>query len=582
MTSACVCIQRPAQCNQFWLPAVLGACLFVLVIPDNSTAQTHDVKAKNGVVVSVSAPASEAGLAVLKQGGNAVDAAVATAFALAVTYPQAGNIGGGGFMVVYPGKGQPPQVVEYREKAPGAVTVDTFVSEKELYGHKVVGVPGTVRGMELAHKEYGKLPWKDVVLPAVKLAEKGFALDKRVAKDLNKLLEDGDQFPEMARVFGRADNSKWQAGDKLVQPDLAKTLALIANEGAKAFYTGKIADQIVAEMKAGGGLITRTDLVNYEAHLRPPIHGVYRGHDIYAPPPPCSGGMCLVEMLNILETFNLKSEDRYSPRTMHCMIEAMRRGFYDRARYLGDPAFTSIPLHLISKKYAKELAASIIQTQATPSAQLAKDIKLAAEGDSTTHFSVIDRDGMAVSNTYTLERGFGSKVVVKGAGFLLNNEMLDFNWKPGYTDTKGSIGTKPNQVAPGKKMLSSMTPVIVAKNGKVVLVTGSPGGRTIINTVLCVLINVLEYDMDVRAAVDAPRHHHQWMPDEVTFEAVKQRPELVQQLEKMGHKVVQEEKMGNKVKQSSQGDAHSIQVDTKTATYFGAADKRLSGSAAGY
>jgi gamma-glutamyltranspeptidase/glutathione hydrolase len=514
------------------------------------------------------------GLDVLKQGGNAVDAAVATAFALAVTHPAAGNIGGGGFMVVHPptSRGK-PVVIEYRETAPAAATRDLLAKQKGMTGHRVVGVPGTVRGLALAHQKFGKLPWKTVLLPAVKLAEEGFVLDQHHANSLNGVLKGAKAFPELLRVYGKNNGKElWKAGDRLVLPDLGRTLRLIAEQGADAFYKGPIAEQIVAEMKAGGGLITKADLAGYQAQLREPVHGTYRGYDVYGPPPPSSGGIGLVEMLNILETFDLRKQGRWSPETLHVMIEAMRRAYLDRARYLGDPAFTKVPAHLTSKDYARKLAASIDLKKATPSEALAPDITIAGEGESTTHFSVIDRDGLAVANTYTLEQSYGSRVVVKGAGFLLNNEMTDFNRQPGVTDRKGGIGTEPNLIAPGKRMLSSMTPTIVAKDGKVLLITGSPGGRTIINTVLCLLVNVLDFDMDIQAAVDAPRLHHQWLPDLVRFEGAKEHPEAVTRLQEMGHTV----------QSARQGDAHSIWVDPKTGRYHGAADRRLSGKAVGY
>ena len=524
------------------------------------------------MVVSVSAPGSDVGVAILKQGGNAVDAAVATAFALAVTYPQAGNIGGGGFMTVYPGRGAEPVVIEYRETAPAAATPTMFRKGDGAHGHRVVGVPGTVRGLAAAHQRFGKLPWKAVVLPAVKLAEDGFPLDLHVASALNAVLRAEPAFPELRRVFGKPGGGTWSAGDRLVQPDLARTLRGLADKGPDVFYTGPVAAQLVAEMKAGGGLITAADLAGYTVNVRAPIHGVYRGYDIYAPPPPSSGGTCLVEMLNILENFDLPKQERWSPRTLHLMIEAMRRAYCDRARYLGDPAFVKTPAHLTSKEYARTLARTIDPNKATRSEDLAKDIPLAAESENTTHFSVIDKDGMAVANTYTLEHAFGSRVVVKGAGFLLNNEMMDFNWRPGVTDRQGGIGTAPNQIAPGKRMLSSQTPTIVAKDGKVVLVTGSPGSRTIINTVLCVVVNVLDYGMDVQQAVDAPRLHHQWFPDIVNFEGDAAYASTRKQLQAMGHTLASKR----------QGDAHSIWVDPRTGAYHGAADRRNSGKAAGY
>jgi len=546
------------------LVLVFTACLI-------ASGKEPDAFGRNGMVVSVSPPASEVGVSVLKQGGNAVDAAVATAFALAVTYPAAGNIGGGGFMLVYPPGGE-PNVIDYRETAPAAATADMFLRQKTTYAHNVVGVPGTVRGLGLAHQKYGKLPWKKLVEPAVELAANGFVVDPWTAKSLNDLLAKSKNFPELLRVFGKSDGSSWMAGDRLVQPDLAQTLRLIADGGADAFYSGKIADQIVAEMKSGNGLITHADLQKYHAKERKPIHGVYRGYDVFGPPPPSSGGICLVEMLNILENFELKKEERWSPRTVHIVAEAMRRAYCDRARFLGDPDFTKIPDYLTTKEHARALAKSIDPAKATPSEQLAKEIPLAPESEETTHFSVIDKNGLAVSNTYTLEHSYGSKIVVRGAGFLLNNEMSDFNWKPGITDRKGAIGTAPNLVAPGKRMLSSQTPTIVARNGKPVLVTGSPGGRTIINTVLCVVINVVDFGMDVQSAVDAPRQHHQWFPDEIKFDRSAETERLVEPLKKLGYRVGF----------AKQGDAHSIWIDPATGRFHGAADKRIIGKAVGY
>jgi gamma-glutamyltranspeptidase/glutathione hydrolase len=552
---------------------VLGVMLLPLLamITWASHGQEPATEFKNGVVVTVSAPASDVGLAVLKDGGNAVDAAIATAFALAVTHPAAGNIGGGGFMLVHDPRGK-PVVIEYRETAPAAAHKTMYSKGDSPYGPRISGVPGTVRGMALAHRKFGSRPWPSLVMPAVQLAEKGFVLDAHHAKSLNDVLKSAKSFAELLRVFGKPDGSSWKAGDRLVQPDLASTLRRIAEE-PDAFYTGPIADQIVAEMKAGGGLITRDDLAGYRANERTPVHGAYRGYDVYGPPPPSSGGICLVEMLNILEAFDLKKHGRFSPETLHLLAEAARRAYCDRARYLGDPAFAKVPPHLTSADYARQLAGQIDLTKATPSAALAKDTPLAGESDSTTHFSVIDKEGRAVANTYTLEHSYGSRVVVKGAGFLLNNEMTDFNWQPGVTTTKGAIGTEPNLIAPGKRMLSSQTPTMLAKNGKVMLVTGSPGSRTIINTVLDVIVNVVDYQMPLQQAVDAPRQHHQWFPDELCMEQVAKFNEQAARLRAMGHRVNGEPK---------QGDAHSIGVNPKTGGYVGAADKRLSGKAAGY
>jgi gamma-glutamyltranspeptidase/glutathione hydrolase len=526
---------------------------------------------RNGVVVGVSEPGTGAGLAVLKQGGNAVDAAIATAFALAVTHPAAGNIGGGGFMVVHPAKGK-PTVIEYRETAPAAATKTMFKKGDSPYGHRVVSVPGTVRGMALAHEKFAKLPWKTLVAPAVELAENGYILDKHHADSLNKILAAAKALPEFQHVFAKPDGKAWQKGDRHVQPDLAKTLRTIAEGGPDAFYKGKIADMLVAEMKAGNGLITKEDLADYQALQREPIRGTYRGFDVYGPPPPSSGGICLMQMLGILETFDLKKHDRFEPQTLHLMAEAMRRSYFDRARYLGDPAFTKIPEHLTANRYLSELAKSIDLAKATRSEDLSKDIPLASESESTTHFSVVDKDGLAVANTYTLEHGFGSRIVVKGAGFLLNNEMTDFNWRPGVNTRSGAIGTQANTIAPGKRMLSSQTPTIVAKDGKVLLITGSPGGRTIINTVLNIVVNVVDFDMPIQQAIDAPRLHHQWFPDEVKFEGTKRYAEAVARLQAMGHRVGA----------ARQGDAHSIWINPRTGGYVGAADKRLSGKVSGW
>jgi gamma-glutamyltranspeptidase/glutathione hydrolase len=553
------------------LPMVV-ACL--LSSPLVAAERSDTVEAKNGVVVTVSGPASEVGLTVLKGGGNAVDAAVATAFALAVTWPEAGNIGGGGYMVVHHGDRQ--LVFDFRETAPAAATRDMFVKREDRTAHRRAGVPGTVRGLALAHQKLGKKPWKELVLPAVKLARDGFVLDTATAGSLNSVLRSvkGEDRAELLRVFGKLEGN-WKAGDKLVQPDLARTLERIAERGAEGFYTGETAELLVAEMQRGGGLITKDDLAGYRALEREPLHGTYRGYDVYTVPPSSSGGTCLIEMLNVLENFDLRKSGRWSPQTLHLLIEAMRRGYRDRAAFLGDPAFVKVPTRLTSKEYAKELAKGIDPNKAGPSADLAGDIRLSGESKHTTHFSVIDKDRMAVSMTYTLEDSFGGKVVVKGAGFLLNDEMNDFNWLPGVTDRTGRIGTDANLVAPGKRMLSSQTPTIVAKDGKPILITGSPGGRTIINTVLCVIVNIVDFDMDVRAAVDAPRLHHQWFPDRVDVERrfAKEYAEVLERLKQMGHAI----RVGG-----AQGDAHSIWVDATMDRIIGAADQRRSGAAAGY
>lgn len=524
------------------------------------------VTTSGGMVVSVSPPASEAGAAALRKGGNAVDAAVATALALAVTFPEAGNIGGGGFMLIRPATGE-PTCIEYRETAPAACDANTFSRDKAQTGHRVVGVPGTLRGLELAHRKFGRLAWRDLVLPAVELARDGFAIDRELAGDLNALVQTrGKRFPEFVRVFGKPGGT-WQPGDILRQPDLADTLQRIADRGPDDFYTGKTAELLLAEMRRGSGLLTADDLRAYRAVERRPVHGTFRGYDLYSSPPPSSGGTLLVEMLNILETFPLKQYGRYSPETLHLTTEAMRRAYADRARYLGDPAFTEIPAKLTTQSYAAELARGIDPRHATPSAEVAPEIPLADEGSSTTHFSVVDRDRMAVANTYTLQNSYGSMVVVRGAGFLLNNEMTDFNWRPGVTDRKGRIGTPPNQIAPGKRMLSSQSPTIVCRDGRLVLVTGSPGGRTIPNTVLGVLLNVLEFEMNLDAAIAAPRTHHQWFPDVLQFEGIgdPRYADALAKLKQMGHRLAD--------KPHRQGDAHSILV--RDGRLQGVADRRV-------
>jgi gamma-glutamyltranspeptidase/glutathione hydrolase len=531
------------------------------------------VPSRNGMVVCTSGPACDAGADVLAHGGNAVDAAVATAFAMAVTHPSAGNIGGGGFMIVRSADGAATSF-DYREVAPAASTRTMYLRNGKIdisltnAGYLAPGVPGTVRGLALAQKRFGTLPWKAVVMPGVQLAEDGFVLSDSLARSLNaQLAGTMGKFPASAAAYGKPGGGTWTAGDRIVLKDLGRTLRAIATDGPDAFYTGWIADRIAEDMAANGGLITKADLAKYEAKERMPVRGTYNGFEIISMPPPSSGGVALIEMLNILEPFHLKAKGRGSVEAMHLEIEAMRRAYLDRARYLGDPDFVQVPVdRLISKPHATEVAASIDASHATNSADLATDLAVAAkhEAEETTHFSVIDKNGMAVSSTYTLEGGYGSRVVVKGAGFLLNNEMGDFNKHPGVTDRSGNIGTDANLIDPGKRMLSSMTPTMVTREGKIVLITGSPGGRTIINTVLSVVLGVTEYGFNVREAVDAPRMHHQWLPDSVTIEKGRASDDVVEQLKKMGHTVT----VGGQ-----QGDANSILVDDKGQAW-GANDRR--------
>jgi gamma-glutamyltranspeptidase/glutathione hydrolase len=533
------------------------------------------VESTSGLVVSVNGIASDVGASILAKGGNAVDAAVATAFALAVVHPSAGNIGGGGFMIIRPVSG-PAVAIDYREKAPLKSTKTMYldsagniVRARTATGYLAPGVPGTVRGLAMAHKKFGKLPWKDVVAPAAELAEKGFVLSDALARSINNEVNRGMQpYPQSVKAYGKPEGA-WNGGDTIVLTDLGRTLRAIQTKGPNAFYTGWIADSIAATMKAGGGLISKRDLAEYSAVQRAPVKGTYRGYEVISMPPPSSGGVAIIEMLNMLEKYDLAKLGKQSAAAQHLIIEAQRRAYLDRARFLGDPDFSPIPVaKLTSKAHAKQVGADIDPNKATNSIELGKDIVTVAqprESDETTQFSVVDKNGMAVSNTFTLEGGFGSHVVVSGAGFILNNEMGDFNKKPGYTDTTGNIGTLPNQIAPGKRMLSSMSPTIVTKNGKLFLVTGSPGSRTIINTVLGMILNTIDFGMNVREAVDAPREDSEWLPDVATYERNALPDSVVKQLEALGHRI----RIGN-----TQGDAHSIMYDPKTKTAFGANDPR--------
>ena len=542
--------------------------------PAGAVYSGNIVEAQHGVVVSISGPATAVGVSMLRQGGNAVDAAVATAFALAVAYPPAGNIGGGGFMLVHPapGKGM-PVAFDYRETAPAAAFPTMFTREESQFTHRAVAVPGTVRGFALAHRRFGTLPWKQLLQPSITLARDGFALDPHLAKFINEILAAAPEYSELQRVFGKVGGGGWQPGDLLKQPDLARTLQTLADLGPDAFYTGSIADEILAETTRGKGLITAADLAGYQAIERQPMTMRYRGaYDIYVPPPPSSGGICLLEELQMLESFDLKGWGRWSAETFHVLAEVMRRANYDRARYLGDPAFVKIPAELATRDYGRKLAASIDLHHATSSKDLSAEIPFAKESENTTHFSVIDNDGMAVANTYTLERLWGSRIVVRNMGFLLNNDMRAFNLFPGVTDTTGAIGTAPNVIAPGKRPISSMSPTIVARDGRVKLVTGSPGSQSIPHTILCLLLNTIDFEMPAQTAVEAPRLSHVWFPDQISFEAPERFPEVVQSLNALGHKVVRPGLL-------PQGDAQTIWV-IKSNHYIGVADLRRNDKAA--
>ena len=531
-------------------------------------AATRSATATHGMVVSASSLASEAGRDVLAAGGNAVDAAIATGFALSVTYPVAGNVGGGGFMVIRLPDGR-ATTIDFREMAPAAATPGMFTGASGAYSdsihhdsHKSVGIPGTVAGFALAHRTYGKTEWRRLVDPAVRLAGEGFDVPAGLARSLAGASKYLGAYPASVAAYYR-NGVPYNAGDRLRQPDLAGTLTRIRDNGEAGFYRGETARLIAAEMRRAGGLITEDDLTRYVARERAPIRGTYRGYDVISMPPPSSGGVALVEMLNILEGFDLAAAGHNSPRYVHLVAEAMRRAFLDRARYLGDPDFSTPPIQrLTSKAYAAELRKTILPDRASPS--LPTQVAERYESDQTTHFSVVDAAGMAVSVTYTLENGYGLGAVVPGAGFLLNNEMGDFNGKPGLTDTTGLIGTDANLARPGKRMLSSMTPTILAKDGKLVAVIGSPGGRTIINTVLQVVLNLADGGMGIQDAVNAPRFHHQWLPDVLAAERDGLSPSTVAALKAMGYTL----RMGG-----GQGTAHSILVD-RSGARVGAADPR--------
>ncbi len=483
------------------------------------------VVAENGMVAAQEKIAAQVGADILKSGGNAVDAAVAVGFALAVTHPQAGNIGGGGFMLISLAGGK-KIAIDYRETAPAAATRDMFLDdrgnvdrEKARYSRASAGVPGTVAGLLHALEHYGTMPRERVMAPAIKLAEEGFPVPYGLAYAFSKSRERFANDSSAAATFEHPDGEPYKMGEVFRQPVLAKTLRAISDQGASGFYEGPVAGMIAAEMKKGGGLITLEDLKKYRPVEREPVRGTYHGYEIVSMPPPSSGGVHVIQMLNILEGYDLKKYGQDSADTIHRLVEAMRRAYADRAKFLGDPDFVQIPVAgLVNKTYAKQLREEINLEHASKSADVSAGKPPTAEGDQTTHFSIMDKAGNAVSNTYTLNLAFGSGYAVGGAGFFLNNEMDDFSAKPGAPNAFGLIGDEANAIAPGKRPLSSMAPAIVMKDGAPYLITGSPGGSTIITVVLQEILNVLTFDMNVAEATAAPRIHHQWQPDVVITE----------------------------------------------------------------
>ncbi len=547
------------------------ACGLVVALASGTIAFTaaEPVRTRGAMVVSQSAIASAAGGAVLREGGNAVDAAIATAFALAVTHPTAGNIGGGGFLVLRPGKGE-AVTYDFRETAPGRASPTMFLRDGKYdfdlhhNSHVSVGVPGTVAGLHMAWREHGSLPWTRLVEPAVRLARDGFPVSVGLARSLAGILDEMRKYPASLAQFSK-NGTPYAAGDVLKQPDLARSLDRIAAQGPAGFYEGETARLIEQEMRANGGIITRADLKAYKAVKRPPLRGTYRGYEILGMPPVSSGGVAVVQALNILEGFDLAASGFGSARTVHMIAESMRRAFADRAQHLGDPGFnTDMPLErLLSKDYAAGLRKTIDPRRASVSSPAS--FVWPSAGNDTTHISVVDEARNAVALTYTLEYAYGSRIVVPGGGFLLNNEMGDFNAGPGLTTAEGLIGTEPNLAAPGKRMLSSMTPTIVARDGRLFLVTGTPGGRSIINTVLLTILHAVDFGMNAQEAVDAGRFHHQWLPDRITYERLTLSPDTRALLEAMGHQL-QETR--------AQGAAEVIRYDAAGDMLEGGVDRR--------
>ena len=562
-----------------FIVATLSAILLLasLSLP---AATSHPVRGQNGVVSSSSAIASAAGVEILKKGGNAVDAAIATAFAEAVTWPTGGNIGGGGFLIYHGADGE-ATAFDFREKAPLAATSTMYLDEdgnvRDNSNHDsllAVGVPGTVAGMELAYQRYGTLPWEDLLQPAIDLARDGIPISWYLHESFKRLKPWWDKYPSSAAVFLREDGSFYQPGDTWRQPDLADTLKRIQKNSKDGFYRGETSRLIADFMHKNGGIITLEDLEEYQAFEREPIRGTYRGYEIVSMPPPRSGGTVLVQMLNILEGFNLKEIGHNSALYLHLLTEAMRRAYADRANFLGDPDFNeNLPVTmLLSKEHAAAQSATIdldYKSDSDPArfAQL-------YESEETTHFSVVDKDGNMVSVTYTLEYGYGSKAVVEGAGFLLNNEMGDFNARPGITLEDGTIGTDANLIHPQQRMLSSMSPTVVAKDGVPLFATGTPGGRTIINTVMQTILNVIDHEMNIAEALSAGRIHHQWLPDNTLIERTLLSPDTLKLYKSRGHETRDT---------SSIGAAMIVYRDPQTGVLSGAADPRATdGGAVAY
>lgn len=560
-----------------WVAAaalVVGGCLSATAAPPVSYGVEadvfHPVVAKQGMVASVDEAATRVGVQILKEGGNAVDAAVAVGYALAVTHPQAGNLGGGGFMLLRTKDGH-TTAIDFREMAPASATRDMFLDEqgnpdskKSLTSHLASGTPGTVAGFSLALEKYGTLPLNKVVRPAITLAKEGFVINDALADDLKTYGREVLPNHENSKAIFWKNGEPLKKGDKLVQANLAHSLEMIAEKGPKEFYQGAIADQIAQQMSQNGGLITKEDLASYRAIERTPISGDYRGYHVFSMPPPSSGGIHIVQILNILENFDLSKYGFGSADALQIMAEAEKYAYADRSEYLGDPDFVKVPWQaLTNKDYAKSLAQQININKAKPSSEIRSGKLAPYESNQTTHFSVVDKDGNAVAVTYTLNTIFGSGIVAGNTGILLNNEMDDFSAKPGVPNVYGLVGGDANAVEAKKRPLSSMSPTIVVKDGKTWLVTGSPGGSRIITTVLQMVVNSIDFGMNVAEATNAPRFHHQWLPDELRVEKGFS-PDTLKLLEQKGQKVAVKEAMGS---------TQSIMI-APDGTLYGASDPR--------
>ncbi|MDA1311991.1 MAG: gamma-glutamyltransferase [Acidobacteria bacterium] len=566
-----------AQSDDYNLTVIFISLLLVVLslgIPDVHAATRGPVRAKNAMVVSAQGDATQAGVDVLKAGGNAVDAAVAVGFALAVTHPRAGNLGGGGFMLIRFADGR-ATFLDFRERAPGSAHRDMYLgpdgvpTDEVFVGYRASGVPGTPRGLEMAAAKYGRKPLPELIEPAIRLARDGFEVDFDQSLSFQSKRMAG--FPESRRIFQR-DGRYYEMGERFKQPDLQHTLERIAMKGADDFYSGETAHLIAADMKKNNGTITLEDLKDYKPAERTPIKGSYRGYEIITSPPPSSGGVGIIQMLNMLEGSGYERSGPGSAAAIHYVAETMRRYFADRSAYFGDPDFVSVPVEqLTNKHYSRQRAATIDRGRAGESLGMPPGLGSDAESTETTHYSVVDSDGNAVAVTYTLNGSFGSGVTAVGTGVLFNNEMDDFSAKPGFPNEAGLLTSEKNAIAPGKRPLSSMVPTIVARDGKLSLVVGSPGGPTIISTVLEVILNVIDFEMDIQQAVDFPRFHHQWMPDELRLERPGLSQDTIERLLQRGHSLKFVEK---------QGRVMAIQADGEWL--LGAADARSEGSARGF